>query len=48
MFDSETQREIIMLKAKDLEISDEALDKLDQVVCKMLGIDEPEPLILEV
>lgn len=48
MFDKGTQREIIMLKAKDLEMSDEALEALDATVCAMLGIEDPEPLILEV
>tara|TARA_R110000796_G_C14500410_1_gene428808 strand:- start:1073 stop:1219 length:147 start_codon:yes stop_codon:yes gene_type:complete len=48
MFEPEIQREIIMLKAKDLEIPDASLDELDLIVCKMLGIDDPEPLILEI
>ena len=48
MLDSDTQREIIMLKAQDLGLDEGAIESLDEVVCKVLGIEDPEPLILEV
>ena len=48
MLDSDTQREIIMLKAQDLGLDEAAIEALDEVVCKVLGIEDPEPLILEV
>lgn len=48
MFDSDTQREIIILKAQDLGIEAEDIEALDEIVCKVLGIKDPEPLTLEV
>jgi len=48
MLDPETQREIILLKAQNLGIDAEDIEALDEVVCKVLGIEDPEPLILEI
>jgi len=45
MIDADLARELIILKAKDLEMDDENLDALDQVVCKMLEIVDADPLI---
>ena len=45
MTDIELARELIILKAKDLGLGDEALEQLDAVVCKMLNIEDAEPLI---
>lgn len=44
MDDAELSREIILLKAKDLGLDDAALEQLDAVVCKMLDIDDPDPI----
>jgi hypothetical protein len=38
-------REIIILKAKDLGLDDDALLRLDEVVCAMLQIEDAEPFI---
>lgn len=43
--DVELAREMIVLKAKDLGLSDKKLDALDAVVCAFLSIEDPEPLI---
>jgi hypothetical protein len=43
--DLDLAREIIVLKAKDLGMDDEAIDALDAVICKMLNIDDPDPFI---
>ena len=48
MLDPETQREIILLKTQNLGIDAEDIEALDEVVCKVLGIEDPEPLILEI
>lgn len=48
MLDPDTQREIMMLKAQDLGLNEGAIEALDEVVCKVLGIEDPEPLTLEV
>ena len=45
MEDVNLSRELIILKAKDLGMDDESLDALDGVVCKMLGIENADPLI---
>lgn len=45
MIDTDLARELIILKAKDLGLSDSDLQSLDVVVCKMLNIENPEPLI---
>ena len=45
MEDVDLARELIILKAKDLGMDDESLDALDEVVCKMLGIKDADPLI---
>jgi len=44
MFDAETIREMIALKAKDLGLGDEELEQLDEAVCAMLDIEDPDPL----
>lgn len=44
MFDAGTIREVIALKAKDLGLSDEDLEQLDETVCAMLDIEDPDPL----
>jgi hypothetical protein len=43
--DVEMAREIIVLKAKDLGLGDDALEQLDAVICAMLGIEDADPLI---
>lgn len=43
--DVDMAREIILLKAKDLGLDDDALDRLDAVICAMLGIEDADPLI---
>ena len=48
MLDSDTQREIILLKAQDLGVNADDIAALDEVICSVLGIEDPEPLILEV
>lgn len=48
MLEAELAREIIALKAKDLGMDDAELEQLDEVICKVLGIDDPDPLILAV
>jgi hypothetical protein len=45
MIDAELARELIVLKAKDLGLDDNELVQLDEVVCKMLGIENSDPLI---
>jgi hypothetical protein len=45
MIDVDLARELIILKAKDLGLSDDDLQSLDDVVCKMLNIENPEPFI---
>lgn len=45
MDDADLAREIIVLKAKDLGLDDDALQALDEVICKMLGITDPAPFI---
>jgi len=48
MEDADLAREIILLKAKDLGLDDDALDQLDVVICKMLDIEFPDPIIFPV
>lgn len=43
--DVDMAREVILLKAKDLGLDDDALDRLDAVVCAMLGIEDADPFI---
>jgi len=38
-------RELIVLKAKDLGLDDAALERLDEVVCAVLDIEDADPLI---
>lgn len=45
MIDVDLTRELIILKAKDLGMEDDSLDALDELVCKMLEIDDADPLI---
>ena len=45
MIDVDLARELIILKAKDLGLSDDDLQSLDDVVCKMLNIENSEPFI---
>lgn len=45
MIDVDLTRELIILKAKDLGMDDNSLDALDELVCKMLEIDNADPLI---
>ncbi len=45
MIDVDLTRELIILKAKDLGMEDDSLDALDELVCKMLEIDNADPLI---
>jgi hypothetical protein len=47
MLDAETQRELVMLKAKALGIEDADIAALDAVLCAVLGILDPDPLILD-
>lgn len=44
MDDLDLAREIILLKAKDLGLDEEALDALDAVICKMLDIEDADPI----
>ena len=48
MLDADLAREIIVLKAKDLGLDDSELEQLDEVVCMMLDIEDPDPLIFPV
>ena len=48
MLDADLARELIILKAKDRGLDDSELDQLDQVVCMVLGIEDPYPLIFPV
>ena len=43
--DVDMAREIIILKAKDLGLDDIALERLDEVVCAVLDIEDADPLI---
>ncbi len=43
--DVDLAREIIVLKAKDLGLDDIALERLDEVVCAVLDIEDADPLI---
>ena len=45
MIDVDLPRELIILKAKDLGMEDDNLDALDELVCKMLEINDADPLI---
>mgnify|MGYP001251423289 CR=1 FL=1 len=45
MLDADLAREIIVLKAKDLGLDDSELEQLDEVVCMVLDIEDPDPLI---
>jgi|GEM_PF-3485864 len=45
MIDVDLARELIVLKAKDLGLDEEQLESLDAVVCKMLEIEDVDPLI---
>jgi hypothetical protein len=45
MIDVDLARELIILKAKDLGLDENALQELDATVCKMLRIEDPEPFI---
>jgi|TARA_R110000782_G_C14755225_1_gene407590 hypothetical protein len=45
MIDVDLARELIILKAKDLKMDDKSLEALDEVVCKMLKIENADPLI---
>lgn len=38
-------REMLVLKAKDLGVDDSGLDELDELVCALIGIDDPDPFI---
>jgi hypothetical protein len=48
MNDVHLARELILLKAKDLGLGKDALEELDELFCATIGIENPEPLILEV
>ncbi len=48
MLDADLARELIILKAKDLGLDDSELDQLDEAVCMVLGIEDPDPLIFPV
>jgi hypothetical protein len=45
MTDTDLSRELIALKAKDLGLDDSEIDELDQLVCELLGIEDPDPII---
>lgn len=45
MLEVDLARELIALKARDLGLEDEEVEQLDEVVCKVLGIEDPDPLI---
>jgi hypothetical protein len=38
-------REMLVLKAKDLGVDDSGLDEFDELVCALIGIDDPDPFI---
>jgi hypothetical protein len=38
-------RELIVLKAKDLGLDETAIERLDGVICAVLGIEDADPLI---
>lgn len=44
VFDADTAREIIAMKAINLGMEPEKVEELDAVVCAMLNITEPDPL----
>lgn len=43
--DVDLAREVIILKARALGLGDDMLEELDDTVCAMLGIDDPDPFI---
>ena len=43
--DADTIREIMYLKAIDLEVEQEIVEQLDAALCSLLGINDPEPII---
>jgi|TARA_R110000822_G_scaffold31308_2_gene90582 hypothetical protein len=48
MIDVHLARELILLKAKDLGLEADAIEELDELLCTTIGIEDPQPLILEV
>ena len=38
-------REMLVLKAKDLGVDDSGLYEFDELVCALIGIDDPDPFI---
>jgi hypothetical protein len=45
MFDAETIREVILLKAHDLGLEDSALQQLNETICAVLEIEDADPII---
>jgi|OM-RGC.v1.035010332 hypothetical protein len=46
--DPDIIRELIFLKAKDLGLEENSLIELDELVCKLINIKNPEPFIYPV
>jgi hypothetical protein len=44
-FTPELIREMVVLKAKALGVSDSGLEEMDEMICALVGIDDPDPLI---
>jgi hypothetical protein len=43
--DIDLARELIVLKAKDLGLDDDAIEQLDAVICAVLEIEDADPFI---
>tara|TARA_B100001094_G_scaffold198056_1_gene192157 strand:+ start:3495 stop:3653 length:159 start_codon:yes stop_codon:yes gene_type:complete len=46
--DPDIIRELIFLKAKDLGLEEESLIELDELLCKLINIENPDPFIYPV
>lgn len=44
--DPDTARTLLAMRAVSLGLTEEQIEALDEVWCNVLGIDEPDPLIL--
>jgi hypothetical protein len=44
-FTPELIREMVVLKAKALGVNDSGLEEMDEMICALVGIDDPDPLI---
>ena len=45
LLDADAIREIMYFKAVSLDIEPEVVDQLDEALCGLLGIDDPDPII---